>query len=247
MKKEPIKPTTNQPLTEKAVDLIKQGILLGEFKPTEKLNIEHLKTRYQMGATPIREALYQLTGTGLVEMLPLRGFRVAPYSQEEMADIYRVRELIECRALELSIELGDDQWESEILASYHRLEKLETMHDPREKTNLILWLKRCQDFHLSLLKACQSPWLLKIQAILFEQSERYRYLKVVSAEVSQKTIYDTLDIHKEIVDAVLARNKEKATANLRLLFNNTVKVVSEYLQKSNVSHKPTGKRRKSKP
>ncbi len=56
----------------------------GRLAPGAKLKIELLQERYQVGATPLREALSLLCATGLVERIEQRGFRVARVGAEEL-------------------------------------------------------------------------------------------------------------------------------------------------------------------
>lgn len=48
-------------LTNKVMEMIRQDILLGELAPGQKLVVADLKARYDVGASPIREALVQLS------------------------------------------------------------------------------------------------------------------------------------------------------------------------------------------
>ena len=50
---------------------------ISALKPGEKLRIEHLRDKYQFGASGIREALSRLISDGLVDSEAQRGFWVA--------------------------------------------------------------------------------------------------------------------------------------------------------------------------
>jgi GntR family transcriptional regulator, carbon starvation induced regulator len=73
----------------------------------------------------LREALSLLIADALVVSQGQRGFRVAPVSLEDIADITNTRVMLECEALRQSIELGDDAWEGSLLSAFHRLSKAE--------------------------------------------------------------------------------------------------------------------------
>lgn len=49
-----------------------------------------------------RQALQRLHGEGIIEHVPRRGWRVRPFSREDMADFLEVREVLEVRALSLA-------------------------------------------------------------------------------------------------------------------------------------------------
>lgn len=209
--------------TEKAFKKIKADILIGQFKSGDKLNIEHLKRRYDIGLTPLREALNRLVSLGFVEFIGLKGFRVSPLSKEDLEDIYSVRQLIETKALKLAIEKGDETWESLILASYHRLYKLEHSKNFISKPDISEWMSRYHDFHFTLLNACESHWLLTLDKLLFEQSERYRFLRMVKAKYIEKLLKKKAKVHKKLIDHILSREKQKAIQLFSESLKDTVK------------------------
>ena len=63
-------------------------------------------------------------------------------------------------------------------------------------------------FHEALVAACPSPWLLRLRALLYAQSERYRRLSIPLAEVER----DIGAEHRALMDAVLARDGARAGA-----------------------------------
>lgn len=191
-------------LTDLVYSQVRGEILNGELAPGLKLRVEHLKARYNMGASPIREALSRLTGDSLVSAEGRRGFRVADVSLAELWDITELRVLLETRALRLSIEAGDDNWEADVLASFHRLSKLDDKllkQQPGEE-----WESRHRDFHCHLVAASASPWLMDFRGILFEQSERYRRL-ALSQSSTERAVADE---HRAIMEAALDRDTDVA-------------------------------------
>ena len=71
-------------LASKVFERLREDILEGQLPPGEKLRIETLQERYQVGASPIREALNRLTSVRLVEQVERRGFRVATLSDDDL-------------------------------------------------------------------------------------------------------------------------------------------------------------------
>src|SRR6476661_9145774 len=79
-------------------DLLEEAILEGDLKPGERLRAEALAQRFGTSRTPIREALLQLEGQGLVEVEPNRGAVVRTFDRDDLMDLYEVRALIEPHA-----------------------------------------------------------------------------------------------------------------------------------------------------
>jgi len=189
-------------LSEAAYDLIRRDVISGALEPDSKLRIEVLRDHYGVGASPLREALNRLAAEGFVVAIGQRGFRVAPMSGEELRDITRLRILLETEALKESITAGDDDWESGVVAAYHRLAKA----DAKQAADFNDWEKRNHEFHETLVGACSSPLLLRFRSSVYDQHKRYRSLAIF--ERSSKR--DLAAEHQEIKDAALARDAERA-------------------------------------
>lgn len=77
-----------QRLSPQIVRRIREMIMSGEAPGNFALRTEHLAARFGVSATPVREALMSLSGEGLVELRPGRGFRVVQMSRQDFIDIY---------------------------------------------------------------------------------------------------------------------------------------------------------------
>ncbi len=190
---------------------VRQDILRGTLKPGSKLRFAELTIVYEAGISTLREALTRLMADRLVIAEGQRGFRVAPISLAEMWDITRLRAEIESVALKESISAGGDAWEAEIVSCLHRLLKLEGRDS---ETPLLLTEEGAhlhKLFHMALLNASPSAWRLRVVDILYDQSERYRRLQTSYLS----GMLNSSKEHKQIADAVIARNTVRAIALLR--------------------------------
>lgn len=185
-------------LTDQAYQLLREDIVRGRFEPGEKMRIEGLKQAYQVGATPLREALYRLSADGFVNVQGQRGFRVADMSLDELEDITNLRVVLENLALTESVENSDDDWESRVVAAFHHLTKAENQQEP----DIQEWEVRNRDFHLALVSCCHSPWLMRFHEILYDQHKRYRNIARINRN-SRRNIHAE---HIAICDAALARD-----------------------------------------
>jgi GntR family transcriptional regulator, carbon starvation induced regulator len=185
---------------------MRADIISCTLKPGAKLRFEGLRDMYAVSFSTLREALSRLVAEGLVIAEDQRGFIVAPVSIDDLNDLTYVRVLIERECIALAIKHGDDAWEADIIATFHRMDRLQH----RLGSNYYLseeWAKLHGEFHFSLVAACGSPNLLEIRQKLFERAHRYRRMS------SQfRTKWRAKDIeHKMIMDSVIARNAAKAT------------------------------------
>jgi len=198
--------TEQQTLVHSSYEKIKEAIIQGKFAPGKKLRIAELQSLFNIGPTPIREALSRLTATGLVEAVDNRGFFVKNISVEEVQDIYETFTKIECLALDQAIALGDASWEANIVAALYKLGVVEK--DPHCK-DVKKWLSCNYEFHYALVAGCGSLCLLKIRHDLYLLFERFCH---VSFLLQDNFLAPNFTQHQKIADAVLARDAKKACA-----------------------------------
>jgi DNA-binding GntR family transcriptional regulator len=203
-------------LTTLAFERIRSDILMARLQPAQKLRIQALSERYQIGATAVREALSRLVTDGLVESEDQRGFYVAPVSEEDLLDLTQTRIEIEGLAIRKSIARGDLDWEAQVLSSYHRLSRTpaSTTHEKH-----MAWSAAHRRFHESLVVQCGSPWLIRLCSMLYDKSERYRSLAEGRTRPESR---DTVMEHKALMEAAaMERDADKAVHLLAEHFRRT--------------------------
>lgn len=87
---DPMLPTRDrgQRLSPQVARRIRDLIMTGEEAPGARLRVEHLADRFEVSATPVREALMALHGEGLVLFEPGRGFSVVAMTRQDVLDLY---------------------------------------------------------------------------------------------------------------------------------------------------------------
>lgn len=198
-------------LGEQAYRQLRRAIVGCRYLPGERLRVEELSRDLGISNSPVREALNRLVQTGLVRWIGNRGFRVAPLTVAGVADLTRVRLLVECQALADSLERGGDAWEAGVVGAAHALGRSEErlgdgplLLDPD-------WSGRHREFHLSLYAACGSPLLLSMAEDLFDAAERYRQFSARHRDVPRRKNAE----HQRLMAAAIARDREKAIGLLR--------------------------------
>ena len=86
-------------LVELALDRLRRDILSGRTDPGERLVEEQLTRRLGISRAPLREAMRLLAQQGLVEHIPRRGVRVATLSDDDVRELYEVRDVLERHAI----------------------------------------------------------------------------------------------------------------------------------------------------
>ncbi len=189
-------------------DRLRRDIINGALAPGHKLGSTSLRERYQVGISPVREALNRLVAENLVCFEDQKGFHVAGIGVEDLDDLIHTRCRIEEIALREAIAKGDDTWEDGIVVAYHRLSKV-----PRSAAEDGFefnpeWEELHHAFHTAILSGCASPRILGYCELLADQANRYRQL---AATISYPNRNER-DEHREIMDAVIARDTERAVS-----------------------------------
>ncbi|WP_052383833.1 DNA-binding transcriptional regulator CsiR [Litchfieldella xinjiangensis] len=207
---------------------LKTDIIRGVFPPGEKLLMSRLKARYSLGVGPLREALSQLVAERLVVAVSQRGYRVASMSLDELHDVYDARAQLEAMLLALAIERGDDAWEADILAKAHTLAKVVKVETADEM--LDVWDTRHKAFHTAMVAGCGSHHLMQLRNGLFDQAERYRHLWLRETVFSAQALERKRQEHTALVEVVLARDSQRASAMMREHLMTPVPIITQVLE-----------------
>lgn len=200
-------------------DRIRQDILTGELKPDEPLRVGRLQQRYETGGSPVREALNRLAASGMVRSHDNRGFFVPSISRTELIDLYKTRTWIEGIALRESIVNGGVSWEEGLVLSHHRLSRIPRKLSDGTKSNPE-WEKAHRAFHLALVNACESRYLMRFCHQLHDQSDRYRQFALTVAPDR-----DSEQEHIALMKATIDRNTTEAIALLRDHYKQTEHII----------------------
>ena len=169
----------------------------------------------------MRETLSRLASEGFVVAEEQRGFFVAPVSKEDLIEIANLRILLECTALKTSIELGDTEWEANLVAAYHKLQITEQQMLDGNQSCKENWKRYDCEFHQAMINACNSSNLLALHAVLYNKYLRYQM------SVLTNRGKPAVKEHKAMFDAALKRDAEKAQSvlekHITLGLNHTLK------------------------
>jgi DNA-binding GntR family transcriptional regulator len=216
-------PAEGASLIEVALTKMKRSIVCCELAPGTKLKVDALSKAYDLSSSPIREALNRLAQEGIVNASDNKGFRVAPITVEDFQEISRIRSLLEGEALSDAIEYGDDAWEGDVLAAFHRLSMVEKRLGNGPVALDDDWSERHKAFHFALFSACRSPLLLTMIDSLFDRAERYRRFSALHRQTERHKSNE----HQAIMKAALGREKDKAVKLLRKHIDHTKDSIGE--------------------
>jgi len=77
-----------QPLPEEVASYVRELIISGAVRPGEFLRMEPIAAAVGVSNTPVREGLLALRSEGFVQLVPRRGFVVAPFTRQDVRDLF---------------------------------------------------------------------------------------------------------------------------------------------------------------
>jgi DNA-binding GntR family transcriptional regulator len=149
-------PIEYQSLRGQARRALRTKIVTGELVPGQLYPIGRIAEELGTSATPIREALADLSHAGLVEVVRNRGFVVRELTEHDLDEILELRLMLEVPAVErLSghIEPADEA---------ACLELVESCRLAASRGDLEGFLETDREFHLRLLKTLKNDRLVQI-------------------------------------------------------------------------------------
>ncbi len=196
----PIRLDSYKPLRELVFEALREAIITGHLAPGERLMELQLAEELGVSRTPVREAIRKLELEGLVHMIPRKGAYVATLSMKDIVEVFEIRGALEGLAAALAAESITDEELEEL--ERHLVMAAEQIGN----ADLEGMVEVDTGFHQILYKASRNERLTQIISNLREQIQRYR-LTSLSYPGRMKI---ALEEHREIVDAVSARDPDLA-------------------------------------
>ncbi len=203
---------TPRALYEEVAELLRQRIFNRELEPGSWIDELKLADEYGISRTPLREALKVLATEGLVTMKVRRGAYVTEVSERDLADVYHLLSLLESDAAGIVAERATEAELEELQALHAELEAAATPG----KVNREHFFTINERFHMRLLAIANNRWRDQVVADLRKVMKLNRHNSLLKSG----RIADSLKEHRAIVQALVARDPQGATARMRQHFRN---------------------------
>jgi len=199
-------------LRDKICDVLRQWILEGKLKPGERIVELTLAKELNVSRAPLREALWLLERQGLVQIRAHHGACVTQLSEQDIREIFEIRELLETHAAKKIRTLVSDGAVRSVLRT--SLADLEAAC-------------RARDIHLfsaADLRFHQTLWELSanrhLQTVLNDMSTRFfGYELIRDLPHSEKFKFDVMaDEHRKMVKLILEGTDKEIEAGFRKAF-----------------------------
>lgn len=192
-------------LREQAASAIRTGIVTGAITAGEIYSVPTLAEELGVSATPVREAMLDLVGEGLVTPVRNRGYRVVSMSAEDLDAVLRIRLLLEVPSMGevAALAKGRDLKEFRALAAQ--------MPKFARSGAIQSYLDADAEFHLGLLRLLDNERLVDIVAMLRNQSRMFD----IGGLAQKGKLADAGAEHTVILDAIERGERKRVESLVR--------------------------------
>jgi len=186
-----------------ALRILKDNIISLELAPGAVVSENELSSQLELSRTPVREALIELSKSGIVEILPQKGSRIALIDYDFINEFNFLRKVLETAVVELDCEVATPE---DILILEQNLNQQEFYLKNPSPARL---LETDDNFHRELFRICNKMQIYNVMKNMSTHFDRVRGLSL-SALKDIKIVQD----HRTILDAIKAKDKELAKATI---------------------------------
>lgn len=192
-----------RPIAANAYEEIRHAIVLGEYRPNQRLIETDLADDLGISRTPIREALQRLENDGLI-VRTRHGWVVYEHSADEIREIYEIRSALESHAARLATERleGPDRDRFLTLSKAGHKSKGLTARELAESN---------EQFHRLMLEVAGNARL----ATLSERTSQYYFNYHLAATYTREELATSRQQHVDIANAILKGESDLAARLVR--------------------------------
>lgn len=209
-------------LGEETTRYLRDALLSGQYATGERMAVHQLAESLGVSTMPVREALVTLANEGLLEVIPRRGFRVAPMVVRDLEDAFRVHAFV----AGLLIEEAAPIIPAATIAELRRIQDaiLETFSGGLEGIQLA---RRVEELNFKFHRTINHV----------PDAKRLRWFLRASTRYVPRRFYETVpgwneatrDRHGAIIDALKARDAGEARRLMELHMLEAGRLVREHL------------------
>lgn len=191
--------------TEELQTRLAEAIVTGRLKPGAALDEVQIAVQYAVSRTPVREALRQLSASGLVEIRPHRGAVVAKPDHAQLRDMFAVMGELEALSAGLSA------------AQMNRSERaaLEELHGSMavlvRAGDLDAYSAANIAFHVSIYRGSHNSYLAELASATRRRLAPFRRAQFEGRDRLTRSHHE----HSLVVQAILRADSARAAAAMR--------------------------------
>jgi DNA-binding GntR family transcriptional regulator len=183
-----------QSLGEQAYEALKADIILCKLPPGAEFTEAGLAERYRLGRASIRSALSRLSQDGLVNVVPRRGYVIAPITVKGVQEIFELRLILEPAAARIATGHVD-------LQRLRATNSWPTVSDSAKQNLRFLTSNRA--FHIAIAEATGNDRLAQAITILHDEMVRLLNLGLFSSGREPETMRIDYELQRQQHDVLI--------------------------------------------
>ena len=202
-------------------ETLRNAILDGRLPCGTAMRQQELASLFGVSRMPVREALRQLEAQSLLHVVMHKGAVVAPLIEDNSAETYELRMLLESEALRMSIPLLTEADIAEADALIHALEQEKDYTEIGRLNRL---------FHMTLYGKAPNQRLLKLVEHGLNEEERFLRFNLEAMGLGETSQED----HRELLQLVAQKKVGESILTLRNHLMRGMEVITTYLNRLDV-------------
>jgi DNA-binding GntR family transcriptional regulator len=194
-------------------DALEDQIVTGELPPGSRLEEIALAERFGVSRTPIRQALFQLAATGLVEHRPRRGAFVADIGLRRLSEMFEVIAELEALCAGLAARRATVRDVAEIRETHatcaRAAEKASEPDASSGESDTYYYAN--EQFHQTIHEVAGNEFLLEQISNLQKRLKAYRRIQLRARD----RVRNSLEEHSLIFRAIEAGSVDEAASAMR--------------------------------
>jgi DNA-binding GntR family transcriptional regulator len=194
-------------LRDQVGEQIKELILTNRLRPGQHIVIDKLANYLGVSHTPVREALAMLELEGLVVLNLYQNPRVAKVSAQDVREVYEMRNLVECFAVEAAAKnLTDEVFDRLVeMLRIARQDALVNNYQAHLQSDLYL--------HETILQSAANKLYKAMAQRVHERSIRIRSL--VESTGNLREVLSIIDEHDQIIAALRTHDTQRSVQAMK--------------------------------
>lgn len=192
--------TVGRPMADVVYESLRDAVVEGRYEPGEKLVQEQVAEELGVSRTPVRDALNRLAHEGLVQAVHGSGYLVSDLTDQDITEVFQVRERLETLALQLACGKLTRLQRARIETLIEEMAEADAA-DAASQFDLN------RRFHQAMIEPCGNRFLLLMLDQLWDHP--------VSRRITRSYIHDEenvglmIDEHRQILQASLEDDPQR--------------------------------------
>jgi DNA-binding GntR family transcriptional regulator len=186
-----------EPLVGQIATYMQEEIMLGRYKPGERVREQEIADQLNVSRGPVREALRVLEKRGLVEIIPWRGARVVTLSAHELNEVLQVGGALFTMMARLAAVYSTDEEIDQLEEAVNELDAI--AHRNVTMTEFLKKRSACADL---LMVASHNQTACDMQRALVQRTQGYY---TATSQASQELRMESVVLYRQMLEALRQR------------------------------------------